>query len=581
MSIVVSLSGILFAGGWSVVYRSTNGGSTWDVLGHGLPQSWIAPLRLGENNNLFAGTTAGIFLSTDTGITWTFIGPPGAPNGFNISGLVLDSEGGIITSGLYEGVYRTTDRGATWSQLLSGSAFITSLFVDSMDRLHVGTFYGHVLMSTDAGSTWNRINSGYSFSGVRAFGLDHSGALLVGTDYGGVFQTPDHGTLWFQKNAGFKQATVHSLQTNSLGDIFARTRNLIYRSTDQGTMWLPTNYGDDAEGHIFVSPRDHIFASASFIPGRRSTDFGETWIDINSGICCYVASFGAGLDSSIYAAAAGFYKSTDNGETWTMLSEPAGLQTFVQNSQGTLFGGTIFGSLLRSTNGGLSWDSVGTGIPWGSFWTSLVSSKDHVFLGSHVGGGMYRTTDDGNTWVRLTVGLPDSAIYALREDRSGTLLASVGDFGVYCSTDNGTQWSPASSGLPDTTVYALINDKYGYLYAGLIDGGVYRTTGPTTSVKEQPGIPRQLVLHQNYPNPFNPTTVIRYVLPSTQHVTLSIYNILGQEVITLVRGVQQSGQHSVIWDGRGSSGQSVASGVYLYRLEAGGSVVTNKMILMK
>jgi flagellar hook assembly protein FlgD len=64
-------------------------------------------------------------------------------------------------------------------------------------------------------------------------------------------------------------------------------------------------------------------------------------------------------------------------------------------------------------------------------------------------------------------------------------------------------------------------------------------------------------------------------------VTLRVYNLLGQEVITLVRGVQQSGQHSVIWDGRGSSGQSVASGVYLYRLEAGGSVVTNKMILMK
>jgi len=83
-------------------------------------------------------------------------------------------------------------------------------------------------------------------------------------------------------------------------------------------------------------------------------------------------------------------------------------------------------------------------------------------------------------------------------------------------------------------------------------------------------------LSQNYPNPFNPKTVIRYTLPLTSHIDLSIYNILGQKVITLVHEKQVAGSYNVQWDGSGYT-----SGLYLYRLSAGDFFETKKLVLLK
>ena len=85
----------------------------------------------------------------------------------------------------------------------------------------------------------------------------------------------------------------------------------------------------------------------------------------------------------------------------------------------------------------------------------------------------------------------------------------------------------------------------------------------------------------NHPNPFNPETEIEYNLPSASEVTLKVYNILGREVITLVNEYQPAGQYAVMWDGRDEWGYRVASGVYLYRLQASSLSATRKMLLLK
>jgi len=90
-----------------------------------------------------------------------------------------------------------------------------------------------------------------------------------------------------------------------------------------------------------------------------------------------------------------------------------------------------------------------------------------------------------------------------------------------------------------------------------------------------------LVLNQNAPNPFNPTTSISYIVPARMGVTLSIYNVKGQHISTLVEGVQAPGPHSVKWDGRDSSGTPQPTGVYFYRLRAGRRTFTSKMVLTK
>ena len=95
-------------------------------------------------------------------------------------------------------------------------------------------------------------------------------------------------------------------------------------------------------------------------------------------------------------------------------------------------------------------------------------------------------------------------------------------------------------------------------------------------------VPSAFSLSQNYPNPFNPTTVIRYQLPASSEVKLSIYNTTGQLVRTLVNGEMPAGSHAISWDATDNSGQRVASGVYLYIIRAGDAFVQQrKLILMK
>jgi hypothetical protein len=95
------------------------------------------------------------------------------------------------------------------------------------------------------------------------------------------------------------------------------------------------------------------------------------------------------------------------------------------------------------------------------------------------------------------------------------------------------------------------------------------------------GIPHGFELLQNHPNPFNPETEISYDLPKDSWVKLSIYNIRGQKVKALVDGFEAAGHKRVHWDGTNEEGDRVASGVYLYRLEAGDFTATKKMVLLR
>ena len=100
-------------------------------------------------------------------------------------------------------------------------------------------------------------------------------------------------------------------------------------------------------------------------------------------------------------------------------------------------------------------------------------------------------------------------------------------------------------------------------------------------------MPTKFALSQNYPNPFNPTTVIRYDLPYQSEVDLTVYNLLGQKVATLVNETQPAGYHHVNWNVRNSARAELTSGIYFYRLSAkniatGQTFVENrKMVLVK
>lgn len=127
---------------------------------------------------------------------------------------------------------------------------------------------------------------------------------------------------------------------------------------------------------------------------------------------------------------------------------------------------------------------------------------------------------------------------------------------------------------------------------------VYRenTNGATSFRKEQPefgqvslalvagaseNLPKVYALEQNYPNPFNPSTNIAFALPKAGKVEVSVFNVLGQKVNTLVSEELPAGNHTIVWDGRNGSGESVSSGIYFYRISAGDFTQSKKMMMLK
>lgn len=163
---------------------------------------------------------------------------------------------------------------------------------------------------------------------------------------------------------------------------------------------------------------------------------------------------------------------------------------------------------------------------------------------------------------------------------------------IYCTGPTGV-WVISPDGVCIDTIHVPVNPsncnwgdadrKTLYITGG---SSLYRIRLESSSIKDQgPGPGKSFELNQNYPNPFNPSTEIIYTVPSTEAsigVSLRVYDLLGREVITLINGIKESGEHSVEWDGTNSRGEKVESGVYLYQLKSNnGYVDTRKMILLR
>jgi len=150
------------------------------------------------------------------------------------------------------------------------------------------------------------------------------------------------------------------------------------------------------------------------------------------------------------------------------------------------------------------------------------------------------------------------------------------DKGLYYSADTGRTWLRQRGWQMYSRDIVLTDPLHGWV---LGDDSLllYTTTGGLTGVQEDdPPIVTGFSLEQNYPNPFNSSTTIRYALPQRSHVTLSVFNTLGQQVATLVNGEVEAGYHELHFNAG-----SLASGLYIYRLSASSWTQTRTMLFIK
>ena len=131
----------------------------------------------------------------------------------------------------------------------------------------------------------------------------------------------------------------------------------------------------------------------------------------------------------------------------------------------------------------------------------------------------------------------------------------------------------------------IFNADANYIYVKVKEF-CYLIFGKVTSIGVEErelnmSIPTGFILHQNYPNPFNPETVVRYQIPKPGHVTIEVYNTMGQRIRTLVNGMRQVGTYEVVWDGRNEAGELVSNGMYLYVMKSQGYVGMMKALFMK
>jgi photosystem II stability/assembly factor-like uncharacterized protein len=453
--------------------------------------------------------------------------------------------------------------------------------------------YGwNIYTSTDAGVTWQCIP--FPITTLLTVGRDTAGNLLAGS-FEGLFRYHSTTGAWEELNNGIHARLIETITFTKSGSLLVLSLENVFRSTNDGTNWTRTSFGPLVRPYafapLFCASSGSLFLAGSFDYGAecgllRSTDDGLTWnrISVLSNHYAIWSIVESPRGVLFTASAAGdVYRSTDNGDSWMKVVASQGitrLMCMTADRQGNIFG--VQDSSVLISHDGTHWGEIPWTRPYAS-WEALVpDSRGHLFLGAS-GSGVYHSADQGKTWQRegTEAGLIDWYVMSAAADDSGNVVLGTAS-GLYRLADSTDRWQEFGVGLPSAYFGALAFSPQGHVYGGTVSYGMYRSSEPMgRRVASSDGLPAdeevlEFALFQNYPNPFNPSTTIRYALPTRSNVSLTIFNLLGQKVATLVNGDVESGNHEVTFNAAG-----LASGVYFYRLQTPSFVQARKLLLVR
>jgi len=501
-------------------------------------------MYISANYPLF-GTDCGMVKTIDGGENWFKIANGLPDNGNTVGKLAIDpSNTSTLYAGTGGGVYKTTDGGENWelTNLVNDGYIINYEILGSDKDEIIALSYGlHLIKTIDNGITWSKpeflpnennwdINK-YSMS----FNPNDKNTGYHG-DGTNLFKTTDGGTTWVRTNnlLGCSGVKYHKFNSDIL---YAVDSNYGYISKDGGETWriraqnpMPIVFSSNDEKTAYFFTEDKI---------GKTMNMGESWIFYSEGLP----------------------RDFQDGQYWI---KPIRSLIINDSSPNILYCGqrAIYktpGALAKSIDGGESWFQVDSAFakldPMISVQNVCVDqdNPNRLFVGlRHHGqpytetfsnGALYLTEDDCKTWRKLYDSYSDN----IKIDYTTSPKT------IYFTTKFGLM------SLPDTA--------------------------HVTSVEQEDNfIPNNFVLHQNYPNPFNPTTTIKYSIPGNVKretinettVSLTVFDVLGRAVTTLVNKKQNPGNYSVKFDAT-----NLSSGVYFYKLNVNDFVSIKKMVVTK
>ena len=588
------------------IFRSSNGGATWDEISGVITWHCLKVQVHPVTHEVYALTEGlGLYKSRDYGDNWEFM------NNFFMADLVIDPNdpdrffGAQFVYGTRNaGVYFSNNKGVCFDLVSLTGRSVGDIALDAASTAVYCTVYGtgiyagasagprtwyvkpdgtgdvptiqDALSAASAGDTVMLANGTFTGAGNRDLDLGCKSIALVSqsripdsciVDCEGVVRglqcqdaTDKMVMSGFTVTNGY--AALGGFQTQFGGAILAAdcqngpsVSNCVFRS-------------NHAEGHGGA-----VFAGATGTPVFNNCRFIENTADLSGG--AFLSGYGAaGVCSPTFNDCVFFdNKATGAGGAVTAGWSTSGLGTFsgcVFAGNRAELGGAIYASFYQCnvTQCTFAADSAGLGSAvYSNF--SPVNFENTIFAFG-TGGGAIACNSASPT-------LTNCDVYGnAGGDWTGCIAGQAGNTGNFSTNPLFCDAAAGDFTLASISDCLPANNTWGER-VGALGLGCSAPTG----IEETSAPLLRLALDPNYPNPFNPVTTIAYTLPEAGFTRVVIYDVSGRLVTTLVNGANRAGRHRFKWDGRNSAGAGVSSGVYFVRLEFGGEVHRQKLILIK
>ncbi len=607
----------LFAGSSGGVFLSTNRGTDWTAVKTGLPSTTVYSL-FANGSDLFAGTNSGVYVSTNDGANWKAANV-GLTTARVYAFVVRDTN---LLVGTSRGVFLSTDTGTTWLAMNGGltSTDVRALVL-SGTNLHAGTAGGGVFLSTDNGASWTEKSVGLSNKNVRSLALIGA-TLFAGTFGGGVFCSTDSGGSWTPVNSGVWELYVQCLAVSGTDLLAGTWAGGVFLSSDRGGSWIPANAGlSGTDVYSLALDDTNLYAGTTKKNvWRRALSEMHTQVHISPSFS-HVCSFDGNGDRAEVPDAPTLRFGKDTSFTVELWFKKKRDWAFnLVNKEGQSGGWMLDLGYYQSSSQTLYLWALHMQFGGGY---ALIQNSFGIYkdIWCHMAMAVNRSLDRTDIYVdredlaHYEYGFSSwpSADYNVNAD--GMCLAVGGRPNTMASADwfdgeidEVRVWNTARS---RAQIQATMKDTLGPEYYASADSGLVlylrfeqlenlgiggegrdvrdlSVAGNHAAMKGDARVVSHIQesaivnrensyrVLQNYPNPFNPSTTIKFELPKSSEVRLSVYDMLGREVTVLVNERRDAGVHEVKFDASGLS-----SGVYFYRLQAREFVSTKRMVVLK